>query len=52
MPAVSKKQQEYMAIQLKDAEEGKAHKVSEKVAREFATTKRKGLPERKQKGRR
>jgi hypothetical protein len=46
MPAESKAQQEFMAIQLKKAEKGEAHKVSEKVAREFATTKRKNLPER------
>jgi hypothetical protein len=49
MPAVSKTQQEFMAIQLKKAEEGKPHKVSERIAREFAQTKRKNLPERKTK---
>lgn len=49
MPAVSKKQQEFMGIQLKKARTGQPHKVSEKVAKEFASTKRSGLPEQKRK---
>jgi hypothetical protein len=44
MPAESKAQQQYMGIQLEKAREGKPHEVSEKVAREFAGTKTKGLP--------
>ena len=44
MPAKSKAQQEFMGIQLKKAREGKPAKVSEKVAKEFASTSTKGLP--------
>jgi hypothetical protein len=46
MPAVSQAQQEFMGIQLSKARKGEAHTVSERVAKEFATTKRKGLPKR------
>ena len=52
MPAVSKKQQEFMAIQLAKKRAGKKTKVkmTEKQLEEFARTKRKGLPNKKKKG--
>lgn len=46
MPAESQAQQRFMGIQLAKAREGEPHKVSEKVAEEFARTKRTGLPKR------
>ena len=50
MPAVSKSQQHFMGMQIGLARAGKPHKVSEKVAKEFASTKTKDLPEHKMQG--
>lgn len=44
MPAESAAQQEFMAIQYEKAKKGESHKVPIKVAKEFAETKRSGLP--------
>ena len=46
MPAVSQAQQAFMGAELARARAGKSHSVSERVAKEFASTKRKGLPKR------
>jgi len=49
MPAKSKKQQMFMALELKRKREGKRTKtkMTEEQLREFAHTKRKGLPAKK-----
>ena len=50
MPAVSKSQQRYFGYLLSNPEERKKEGVSRKVAREFAGTKHKGLPEKVKEG--
>lgn len=52
MPAVSKRQQKMMGAELARKRAGKKTKtgMSEKQLEEFASTKRKGLPEKKGKG--
>lgn len=52
MPSKSKVQQEFMGAELQRKREGKKTKtgMSEKQLKDFASTKRKGLPERKGKG--
>ncbi len=52
MPAESKAQQRFMGADLARMRAGKKTKtgMSEKQLREFAGTKRKGLPERKKEG--
>lgn len=49
MPAKSKKQQMFMAIELEKKRQGKKTKtgMSAKQLEDFASTKRKGLPVRK-----
>ena len=49
MPAVSKKQQQFMGAELSRKRAGKKTKtgMSEKQLEEYAGTKRKGLPARK-----
>jgi len=49
MPATSKNQQMFMAMELKRKREGKKikTKMSEKTLSEFASTKRSGLPLRR-----
>jgi hypothetical protein len=49
MPSVSKKQQQFMAMDLARKRAGKKTKtgMSEKQLGEFASTKRKGLPKKK-----
>ena len=49
MPAVSKKQQQFMAMELARKRAGKKTKtkMTEKQLEEYASTKRKGLPARK-----
>lgn len=49
MPAVSKKQQQFMAIELERKRAGKKTKtkMTEKQLKEFASVKRKGLPKKK-----
>ena len=51
MPAVSKKQQRFMGAELARKRAGKKTrtKMTEKQLRDFAKTKRKGLPARKKK---
>ena len=51
MPSVSKKQQQFMAMELERKRAGKKTKtkMSEKQLEEFASTKRKGLPAHKKK---
>lgn len=51
MPAESKAQQRFMGAELARKREGKKTKtgMSEKQLKEFAGTKRKGLPEKKEK---
>ena len=51
MPAKSKKQQEFMAIQLakKRRDEPTKVKMTEKQLHDFASTKRKGLPNKTKK---
>ena len=51
MPSVSKRQQQFMGIELKKKRSGKRTKtrMTEKQLEEFASTKRKGLPLRKKK---
>lgn len=51
MPAVSKKQQRFMGAELARKRAGKRTrtKMSETQLKEFASTKRKGLPARKKK---
>lgn len=48
-PAVSKKQQKFMALELARKRAGKKTrtKMTEKQLKEFAATKRKGLPKKK-----
>lgn len=48
-PAVSKKQQKFMGAELARKRAGKKTKtkMSEKQLKEFASTKRKGLPKKK-----
>jgi hypothetical protein len=50
-PAVSRKQQKFMGMELAKKRAGKKTKtkMSEKQLKEYATTKRKGLPEKKHK---
>lgn len=52
MPAVSKKQQEFMGAELARKRKGEKTStgMSEKQLEEFASTKRKGLPEKRKKG--
>ena len=52
-PSVSKKQQRFMGMELAKKRAGKKTdvKMSEQQLSDFASTKRKGLPERKKKGR-
>jgi len=52
MPAVSQAQQRFMGAELSRARKGESHSVSERVAKEFASTKRRGLPKRVSKKRR
>jgi len=49
MPSISKKQQQFMAIDLSRKRAGKRTrtKMSEKQLKEYASTKRKGLPKKK-----
>jgi len=49
MPSVSQTQQKFMGADLNRAEHGEKTRtgMSEKQLRDFASTKRKGLPERK-----
>jgi hypothetical protein len=51
MPAKSKKQQQFMAMELERKRQGKKTRtdMSEKQLKEFASTKRKGLPNKKKK---
>jgi len=51
MPSVSKKQQKFMGAELARKRAGKktVTGMSEKQLRDFASTKRKGLPEKKRK---
>ena len=51
MPAVSKKQQMFMGAELARKRKGKKTKtkMTEKQLKEFAGTKRKGLPKKKKK---
>ena len=51
MPAKSKKQQKFMGAELARKRAGKKTKtgMSEKQLKEYASTKRKGLPEKKKK---
>ncbi len=51
MPAVSKKQQMFMGAELARKRAGKKTrtKMTEKQLKEFAKTKRKGLPKKKKK---
>lgn len=53
MPAVSKKQQEFMGAELARKRAGKKTRtgMSTKQLKEFASTKRKGLPTRAKKSR-
>lgn len=44
MPAVSQQQQKFFGAMLGNPAEAKAKGISPKVAKEFASTKRKGLP--------
>ena len=46
MPAVSKSQQRYFGYLLSNPDERKKEGVTKKVAKEFAGTKHKGLPEK------
>ena len=50
MPAKSKAQQKYFGYLLSNPDERKKEGVSRKVAREFAGTKHKGLPEKVKEG--
>mgnify|MGYP001606920978 CR=1 FL=1 len=51
MPAVSKKQQAFMAMELERKRKGKKTKtkMTEKELHDFASTKRKGLPKKSKK---
>ncbi len=52
MPSVSKKQQMFMGVELARKRKGKKGKtrMSEEQLEDFASTKRKGLPKKKSKG--
>lgn len=52
MPSVSKKQQKFMGVELARKRAGEKTKtgMSEQQIEDFASTKRKGLPERKKVG--
>ena len=50
MPAVSKSQQRYFGYLLSNPDERKKEGVTKKVAKEFAGTKHKGLPEKVKEG--
>ncbi len=52
MPSVSKRQQRFMGAELERKREGKKTRthMSEKQLHDFASTKRKGLPAKKRKG--
>ncbi len=47
MPATSKKQQQFFAMELERKRKGQKTKMTEKQLHDFASTKRKGLPKKK-----